>query len=448
MARGGRTVYFGEIGENSSTLTNYFERNGAHHCPAEANPAEWMLEVIGAAPGASSDKDWPAIWNASPEKAAVKAELASMAQELSKLPRAPSAAGFSEFAVPFHQQLWLCTQRVFEQYWRTPTYIYAKVLMCTCTGLFVGFSFWMSPNSIQGLQNQMFSIFMVITIFGNLAQQMMPHFVLQRSLYEVRERPSKAYSWKAFMLANIIVELPWQALMSVLTFVPWYYAVGFYRNAQATDTVTERGGLMFLLVLAFYLWTSTFSHLIIAGVDGAENGGNLANLFFTLCLIFCGVLASPDVFPRFWIFVYRLSPLTYLMSAMISTGVANSKAVCSSLELLTFQSDGGMTCGEYMADYIKVAGGRVYNPDATSDCRYCTIEDTNVFLNALGAKYDDRWRNFGLLIVYIVFNVFAALGMYWLARVPKGAKAMTVDAADKKKVVVVTEEENAYEPKL
>ena len=45
LARGGRTVYFGEMGPNSSTLTNYFEKNGAHPCPPEANPAEWMLEV-------------------------------------------------------------------------------------------------------------------------------------------------------------------------------------------------------------------------------------------------------------------------------------------------------------------------------------------------------------------------------------------------------------------
>lgn len=44
LARGGKTVYFGEIGEHSKVLTNYFERNGAHPCGDLANPAEWMLE--------------------------------------------------------------------------------------------------------------------------------------------------------------------------------------------------------------------------------------------------------------------------------------------------------------------------------------------------------------------------------------------------------------------
>ena len=63
---------------------------------------------------------------------------------------------------------------------------------------------------------------MLLTIFGNLVQQIMPHFVTQRSLYEVRERPSKTYSWPVFMLSNIIVELPWQTLMAVIIFCTWF----------------------------------------------------------------------------------------------------------------------------------------------------------------------------------------------------------------------------------
>ena len=103
----------------------------------------------------------------------------------------------------------------------------------------------------------MFSVFMLLTIFGNLVQQIMPHFVLQRALYEVRERPSKTYSWQAFMLANILVELPWQTLLAVLTFVSWYFPIGMYKNAQVTDTLGERAGLMFLFVWVFYLVCSS-----------------------------------------------------------------------------------------------------------------------------------------------------------------------------------------------
>ena len=430
LAKGGKTVYFGPIGENSSTLTHYFERNGSHPCPPDANPAEWMLEVIGAAPGTKAARDWAICWKESPERAEVKAELASMEAELSRIPPVESRTGSGEFSVSFATQLWACTQRVFQQYWRTPTYIYSKTFLSLATSLFIGFSFYQAKNSLQGLQNQMFSIFMLLTIFGNLAQQMMPHFVVQRSLYEVRERPSKAYSWQAFMISNIIVEIPWQTLMAVLTFVTWYYPIGLYRNAEPTNTVNERAGLMFLFIWAFYVWTSTFAHAIIAGIETAETGGNVAQLCFSLCLIFCGVLAGPDVFPRFWIFIYRLSPFTYLVSGMLSTGVANTNVVCSSIEYLKIQPMDGQTCNTWMGNYTETAGGYLLNPDDTSDCSYCSVSDTNVFLKAINAEYSDRWRNFGLLLVYIVFNIFLALGLYWLARVPKKSKTKIVKESE------------------
>ena len=48
-------------------------------------------------------------------------------------------------------------------------------------------------------------------IFGQLVQQIMPMWVQQRSMYEVRERPAKTFSWKVFVLSNIMVEVPWSS---------------------------------------------------------------------------------------------------------------------------------------------------------------------------------------------------------------------------------------------
>lgn len=309
LAKGGKTVYFGEIGENSKTMTNYFERNGGHPCPEAANPAEWMLEVIGAAPGSTTDVDWFQTWRDSPEYKTVQDELETIkAEKQSSTPTTSieeDPGSYREFAAPFMVQLKENLHRVNQQYWRTPVYIYAKTALCTLVALFVGFIFFKAPNSIQGLQNQMFAIFQLLTVFGQIVQQSMPQFIIQRSLYEARERPSKVYSWKVFMLSQIIVELPWNALMAVIMYFCWYYPIGLYRNAIPTDTVTERGALMFLFLLMFMLFTGTFSTFIVAGFETAEAGGNLANLMFTLCLIFCGVLAQPNTLPRFWIFMCK-----------------------------------------------------------------------------------------------------------------------------------------------
>lgn len=421
LAKGGKTVYFGDIGENSKTMTSYFERQGGHACPPEANPAEWMLEVIGAAPGSHTDIDWFQAWRESPEYQAVQDELENIKREKSSQgePGDEDEASYREFAAPFMVQLKLNLHRVFQQYWRTPVYIYSKTALCTLVALFIGFIFFNAPNSIMGLQNQMFAIFNLLTVFGQLVQQSMPQFVIQRSLYEARERPSKVYSWKVFMLSQLIVDMPWNSLMAVIMYFCWYYPVGLYRNAEPMDQVTERGGLMFLFLFMFLIFTGTFSTFIIAGFETAEAGGNIANLLFMLCLIFCGVLANPTDLPQFWIFMYRVSPFTYLISGMLSTAVANTEVVCASNEYLNFEPLANQTCFEYMESYMANYGGYLTNEDATTDCNYCPVADTNVFLAGVRSNYDDRWRNFGLLWIYVFFNMVAALALYWLVRMPK-----------------------------
>lgn len=62
-------------------------------------------------------------------------------------------------------------------------------------------------NSIQGLQNQMLSIFMLFVVMTTLAQQYVPMFVTQRDLYEAREHPSRTFSWFAFIAAQITSEI-------------------------------------------------------------------------------------------------------------------------------------------------------------------------------------------------------------------------------------------------
>ncbi|KAK1597502.1 ABC-2 type transporter-domain-containing protein [Colletotrichum navitas] len=424
LAKGGRTVYFGDIGENSDVLTSYFERNGAPKCPPGENPAEWMLSAIGAAPGSSTEVDWHQAWKSSPEYQAVQDELARLkAQGANGEQRSGEDEMLShrEFAAPLRDQFVIVTRRVFQQYWRTPSYLYSKFILCCSISLFIGLVFLNAPLSIQGLQNQMFAIFNILSIFGQLVQQQLPHFVTQRSLYEVRERPSKTYSWKVFMLSQIVTEIPWNSLMSVFMFLCVYYPVGLYENGDPSQR-SERAGLMWLLFWQFMIFTCTFAHACIAITDTAEMGGNLANLMFMMCLLFCGVLASPESMPGFWIFMYRVSPFTYLLSSILSTGLANSSVTCAANEYIHFNPPNNETCASYMSGYIKASGGYLQNPTAQADCSFCPIDSTNTFLTSISSHFEHRWRDFGIGMVYIFFNIFAALALYWLVRMPKGKK--------------------------
>lgn len=430
LAKGGKTLYFGPIGESSKTFTGYFERNGARTCGPDENPAEWMLEVTGAASGSQCSQDWVAIWNESAERRTVKTELAQMREKLSlQSPRIDDPDALRPFATSFTTQLRVVLPRVFQQYWRTPSYLYSKAGLGVLSGLFIGFSFWKTPNSLQGMQNQLYAIFMLMSIFTTYCNQITPNFLAQRALYEVRERRSKTFSWQVFMLSNILVELPWNALMGLLVFVTWYYPIGLHRNAIAADQVSERGGLMFLFIMAFLVYAGTLLHMVIAGVETGEATSMIINLLFSLSLIFCGVLATPEALPGFWIFMYRVSPLTYFVSGILSVGLANAPITCAPEELLRFSPPPLTTCVEYLAPYMESQGGYLVpeSMNSTTSCVFCSGSDTNVFLESVSSEYKDRWRNFGVTWAFIVFNTVAAIGLYWLARVPKKTKVQKAD---------------------
>lgn len=289
LAKGGRTVYFGDIGRDSRTLLDYFERNGAPKCPAGINPAEYMLEAIGAAPGASTSVDWPAVWKSSKEYEAVQTEQAN----LRALATQPSAVmdctdGRQQaFAASFKEQLGAVARRCAQQYWRTPSYIYSKIILTVGCSLLIGFSFFDNDNTVQGLQNQMFGVFIFLFVVIQLIFQIMPMWISQRTLYEARERQSKTYAWQAFVLSNIVIEMAWNALMAILCFLVWYYPTGLYHNAEVTGTVHIRGFHTLLVVLVTFLFASSFAHLLIAGSPNEEIAGAIATLMSIMLYAFC-----------------------------------------------------------------------------------------------------------------------------------------------------------------
>ncbi|KAH7156569.1 ABC-2 type transporter-domain-containing protein [Dactylonectria macrodidyma] len=420
----GRTIYFGDVGKNSNILVDYFVRNGAPKCPPGSNPAEYMLDVIGAAPGSHTDVDWPEVWQSSPERDHVQAELARL---VSEGVGEQGAETHSEFAASPGEQFMEVTKRLFLQYWRSPSYIYSKITLSGGASLFIGLSFLNGKNTERGLQNQMFGVLMFLTIFTQVVNQMLPAFVAQRTMYEARERPSKTYSWKAFMVSSILVEAVWNSFMAILCFVCWYFPTGLYRNAYDTNSTDSRGVTVFLFVWLFLMFTSTFANMIIAGFDSDEVAGGVVTLIMVMIFSFCGILAPPQDLPGFWTFMYRVSPFTYVVEGLLSTSMANAQASCEPNEFIKFTAPNDTSCGAYLKSYMERAGGYVNNPTAGngSECQYCTISDSNSFLDSIQVSFDNRWRDFGILWAFILFNTAAALGIYWLVRVPKKGKLMT-----------------------
>lgn len=128
----------------------------------------------------------------------------------------------------------------------------------------------------------------------------------------------------------------------------------------------------------------------------------------------------PADLPKFWSFMYRVSPATYIVGGIMSTAVANSDVTCAEYEILRMMPPNNLTCEAFLASHIKANGGVVLNPGARDECQYCPLASTNEFLAGFEISYSTRWRDFGLVWVYILVNIVGALGLYWVFKVPRG----------------------------
>ncbi|KAF2462559.1 uncharacterized protein BDR25DRAFT_274341 [Lindgomyces ingoldianus] len=420
----GKVAYFGEVGQDAMTVIKYFERNSAAHCDVSQNPAEWILDV--------SSKDvtpdgrvtnWHECWVQSQERESVMDQIANLKKHRASAPDSNSTPRDSYYAASFTTQLRLVTRRMFQDYWRDRVYLYCKLTLCVVTTLLNGLSFLNARLDIQGITNIFFSVFLFTQLFSTIDQQVIPRLVDGRSIFEAREKRSKTYSWTVFLTANILVELFWQTIASVLVFITWYYPTGVWRNEDPSFPGSERSGLAFGMIWLFCLWISTFSQVVAVGMTHAETAVQIATLFFWLSLVFCGVLVTPGNLPQFWHFVYRASPLTYFIDGTVVASLANTKITCSDVEILHINPPVGLTCNTYMEGWIGMAGGYLRNPSATQNCEYCQLSDTNVLLTEFGVHVPDRWHNFAYLTVYVVFNILATFAIYWVARERKTTKS-------------------------
>lgn len=134
LLKDGATVYFGEIGQDASTLISYFEQRGTRKCLPGENPAEWLLDVTQCSLQSSSENFWSQEWTLSKEKQQVLGRLAEFEAHSNASLTVPSSSHNSvEFAAAFPEQLLLLVRRLFRDQWRSPTYLYTKT--ATCTGL-------------------------------------------------------------------------------------------------------------------------------------------------------------------------------------------------------------------------------------------------------------------------------------------------------------------------
>ncbi|KAL1861192.1 hypothetical protein Plec18170_001707 [Paecilomyces lecythidis] len=395
LAKGGKTVYFGDIGDNAQTVRDYFARYDAP-CPTETNPAEHMIDVVSG--HLSQGKDWNKVWLDSPEHDHMVKELDSIISDAASKPVQTHDDGH-EFATPLWEQTKIVTQRMMTALWRNTDYVNNKFALHIGTALFNGFSFWMIGDTVSDLQLRLFTIFNFIFVAPGVINQLQPLFIERRDIYETREKKSKMYSWKAFVTALIVSEFPYLCICAVLYYVCWYYTVGFPNDSN------KAGATFFIMLMYEFVYTG-IGQFIAAYAPNATFAALANPVIIGTLVSFCGVLvpyAQIQAFWRYWI--YWLNPFNYLIGGLLVFNVWDSDVNCAESEFAIFDPPNGTTCSNYLSDYMKGSGmfSNLINPDATSGCKVCQYKKGSDYLYTVNLKeYYYGWRDAAIVVIFAI----------------------------------------------
>ena len=406
------------------TLIRYFEERSGVKCGENDNPAEYILDMIGAGATATTDKNWFQLYRESPQYAEMQSELDRLSRLATEAPLSAEASSRlnREYAQPFFVQVCEVVRRAFASYWRNPTYVIAKLFLNAFGGLFIGSSFWGqgAKTSTASLQNKLFATFMSLVLSTSLSQQLQPEFIDQRSLFEVRERPSKMYSWVVFLIAQAVVEIPWNFLGGTLFWIPWYYMVQFGREST-------RAGYSWGFYMLFQLYYSSFAQAVATISPNAMIASMLFATLFSFVIVFCGVVQPPPQLPYFWRkWMFRLSPFTWIVEGMMGNVIHDQPVQCEPKEFNVLYPPSGMSCDDYLGDFSWTfdkappeSRTGYYEQGPNGTCRYCVMRHGEDYLQSILLDSSHRYRDIGFIIAYIAFNYGLYIFLYYIFRVHK-----------------------------
>ncbi|ODQ64433.1 putative ABC transporter [Nadsonia fulvescens var. elongata DSM 6958] len=407
VKRGGRCVYFGDIGQDCQHLRAYFVEYGVS-CPPNVNTAEFMLEAIGAGTAPQiGPTDWADIWAESPQFATVKQEIRKIIRERTEATHSPVPADHNNniiitgstasYSTPFWYQLRLVCHRANVVLWRDADYGSTRFVNHIVIGLISGLAYIHLDNSKAALQYRIYAIFQCTVFPALVLAQLQPKYAANRMIY-YREASSKMYSPIVFAVSQMLAEIPYSILCAFGFYVCISYPPGF-------NWAANRSGYQFFIILVAECFAVTLAQALAALTPSFTVASKINPFLTTIFSLFSGVsIPYPSIISGLkWL--YQLNPMTRLIAGMVVTELHELPVHCSEEEFLTFMSPAGQTCGEYAADFLASAGGYLRNPAAEGLCQYCRFKVGDDFLATLDYSWDNRWRDLGILIAFVGSNI-------------------------------------------
>jgi hypothetical protein len=301
LKRGGETVFYGDLGNESSSLIQYLERydDTARIQPGE-NPATWMLTSTGAG-SASTDKkpfDYAGSYQVSDLHKKCVQKIAEITDAVSEEGKVVFP---NKFATSTETQMKETLKRVQQIYWRSPSYNTIRLLISAVIALLFGSIYVSSrtPSTEGDMNSRATTLFIAFIFLGvNSLNTVLEVFETQRNMF-YRHTAALMYTNRSVLGAFTLAEIPFILLSSIVFVVIFYFMMGFEADVAKF--------FYFYLFFTLNLATWTFlGQMFMSLTRNAEIAQGLGGLCITFTSLFTGILIRPENIPNFWLFMYYL----------------------------------------------------------------------------------------------------------------------------------------------
>ncbi|RLN91242.1 hypothetical protein BBJ28_00016969 [Nothophytophthora sp. Chile5] len=380
LKRGGESVFVGDLGANASELIDYFERiEGIEKLHSGYNPATWMLEVIGAGVGSESGArtDFVELFKASEHFQRLQANLDR--EGVSKpSPSLPALEYGGKRAATEMTQMVFLTKRFFTMYWRTASYNLTRFSISLILGLLFGITYISAEySSYAGINSGMGMLFLTTGFIGFISfNSVLPIASEERASF-YRERAAQTYNAFWYFVGSTVVEIPFVFFGTLLFMVPFYPMVGF--------TGVSSFFLYWFHLSLHVLWQAYFGQFMAYLMPSVEVAAIAGVLLQSIFFLFCGFNPPASAIPQGYKWLYDITPHTYTL------------AIVSTIVFGDCPSDGEGS----------EIGCQVMTSTPPTLAEDLTVKEymESVFL----MKHDELWRNFGIVVAFIV--LFRVLGL-------------------------------------
>lgn len=392
LKRGGKQVYFGDIGTNGATIQNYFESRGSVSMYRDSNPADWMLEVI------SDEKvDWAEEWTRSNEKLEMDREIKSGLKTSSDEAKAGLKL-YKRAGLP--TQMRVVIRRLFLRYWRLPEYNFTRVILMLVIALIIGLLFLRDINQTQdGALLAFASLFLTVIPSSLSAQNVILPTVQGRTVF-YREIASGTYTPIAFHAALGIVEIPFTAFATTVFAVIFYFMVGLDPS---------RFGYFFLAIQLLYFYAVMLGVMLASITPDEALAGMIASSITAVCNVLSGFFIRKDSMPVWWRWTTWINPMFYYLSGLVQNQMSDQQFTCELSERVPFQLPPIFSsCSE-----INIPGGveSVSENGVEISCTFCPTPNGQALIERFAANDVNKWVSIGALLVFIfVCRTVAGIG--------------------------------------